>query len=167
MFSSLVSDPVIKRIGKNDDEVKKESPIDFKACFGNDVGSMMILDFMHLISNFTYRIICYVNGELPTLTVRASLTSFFEHLSVAFPDPWKMKRDLRDGLLPPQEVLTCAIKRCGEFAEGEYGSVCPWMQEILIPSCFKKLTCEQKIILLLPVRLGVPRLARSSIHDDV
>ena len=79
-----------------------------------------------------------------------------------------MKRDLRDGLLLPQEVLTCAIKRCGEFAEGEYGSVCPWMQkEILIPSCFKKLTCEQKIILLLPVRLGVPRLARSSIHNDM
>lgn len=110
----------------------------------------------------------YLNGELPTLTVRASLTSFFEHLSVAFPDPWKMKRDLRDGLLLPQEVLMCAIKRCGEFAEGEYGSVCPWVQkEILIPSCFKKLMCEHKIILLLPVRLGVPRLARSSIHDDV
>ena len=53
----MVSDPVIKRIGKNDDEVKKESPIDFKACFGNDVGSMMILDSMHLISNLTYRII--------------------------------------------------------------------------------------------------------------
>lgn len=52
----MVSDPVIKRIGKNDDEVK-ESPIDFKACFGNDVGSMMILDSMHLISNLTYRII--------------------------------------------------------------------------------------------------------------
>lgn len=141
----MVSDPVIKRIGKNDDEVK-ESPIDFKACFGNDVGSMMILDFMHLISNYTYRIICYVNGELPTLTVRASLTSFFEHLGVAFPDAWKMKRDLRDGLLLPQEVLTCAIRRCGEFAEGEYGSVCPWVQkEIPIPSCFKKLTCEQKM----------------------
>ena len=67
-----------------------------------------------------------------------------------------MKRDLRDGLLLPQEVLMCAIKRCGEFAEGEYGSVCPWVQkEILSPSCFKKLTCEQKIIPLLPVRLGV------------
>ena len=53
----MVSDPVIiKIIGKNDDEVK-ESPIDFKACFGTDVGSMMILDFMLLISNFTYRII--------------------------------------------------------------------------------------------------------------
>ena len=147
LFSSMVSDPVIiKMIGKNDDEVKKESPIDFKACFGNDAGSMMILDFMHLISNFTYRIICYVNGELPTPAVRASLTSFFEHLGVAFPDAWKMKRDLRDGLLLPQEVLMCAIRRCGEFAEGEYGSVCPWVQkEILIPSCFKTLTCEQKM----------------------
>ena len=42
----MVSDPVIiKIIGKNDDEVK-ESPIDFIACFGTDVGSMMILDFM-------------------------------------------------------------------------------------------------------------------------
>ena len=53
----MVSDPVIiKIIGKND-EVKKESPIDFKDCFGTDAGSMMILDFMHLISNVTYRII--------------------------------------------------------------------------------------------------------------
>ena len=58
LFSSMVSDPVIiKMIGKNDDEAKKESPIDFEACFGNDAGSMMILDFMHLISNVTYRII--------------------------------------------------------------------------------------------------------------
>lgn len=56
LFSSMVSDPVIKRIGKNDDEVK-ESPIDFKACFGADAASMMILDSMHLISNVTYRII--------------------------------------------------------------------------------------------------------------
>ena len=66
LLSSTVSDPVIKMIGKNDDEAKKESPIDFKACFGADAASMMILDSMHLISNFTYRIICYVNGELPT-----------------------------------------------------------------------------------------------------
>lgn len=57
LLSSTVSDPVIKMIGKNDDEAKKESPIDFKACFGADAASMMILDSMHLISNFTYRII--------------------------------------------------------------------------------------------------------------
>ena len=57
LLSSLVSDPVIiKMIGKNDDEMKK-SPIDFEACFGADGGCMMILDFMHLISNVMKRII--------------------------------------------------------------------------------------------------------------
>lgn len=130
LFSHLLSDPIIiKMIGKNDDEVKKSSSIDFEACFGNDAEHMMILDCMHMMSNFSLRIISYMNRDIPTPAVRESFIHFFENLGIAFPNASKMIRDVREGLLIQWQTCSGPLKHRRMFAESEYG--CFTRQRIL------------------------------------
>ena len=121
-------------------ELEKITPVEEK--------TRSFLDCMHFIPNFFYRNIRYMNGLIPTPSVMRALPEYEEYLNGLFRDEngvvinsgalWKI----------PEETMICAMQRLRQFRKEHTGYT--WVTEdIILPSHYARLTCEQKILFCL------------------
>lgn len=121
-------------------EVEKITPVEEK--------TRSLLDCMHFIPNFFYRNLRYMNGLLPTPSVMADLPAFSECINGLFRDENGLAVDSMELWRIPEETMICAMQRLRQFRQEHVGFT--WVTEdIILPSYYVKLTCEQKILFCL------------------
>ena len=121
-------------------EVEKITPVEEK--------TRSLLDCMHFIPHFFYRNLRYMNGLLPTPSVMADIPAFSECINGLFRDKNGLPVDSMEIWKNPEATMARAMQRLRQFRQEHVGFT--WVTEdIILPSCYVKLTCEQKILFCL------------------
>ena len=121
-------------------EVEKITPVEEK--------TRSLLDCMHFIPNLFYRNLRYMNGLLPTPSVMADLPAFSECINGLFRDKNGLPVDSMEIWKNLEATMARAMQRLRQFRQEHVGFT--WvMEDIILPSYYVKLTCEQKIFFCL------------------
>ena len=159
-----VEDPRIRQMEENDgedgkalrrriiceDDIEKDSVgvVELEKITPVEEKTRSLLDCMHFIPHFFYRNLRYMNGLLPTPSVMADLPAFSECINGLFRDKNGLPVDSMELWIIPEATMARAMQRLRQFRQEQVGFT--WVPEdIILPSYYVKLTCEQKILFCL------------------
>ena len=135
-------------IGPEDKKKDAEEIIELEKIIPVEEKTRSLIDCMHFIPNFFNRNLRYMNGFIPTPSVMSGLPEYGEYLNGLFRDENGVVINAKELWRIPEETMICAMQRLRQFRAEHVGYT--WVTEdIILPSHYARLTCEQKILFCL------------------